>query len=668
MEYRVYRKLREKLRNCAAPTRGNRNPPNPNTLFNKFVRETEDLCRENPPPNPLGYYFYVGRIAFDYIAEFPKDVALLNERYITFLSAVLYCVENDIKLEPKLLKNEKKLDEIAQIPWSSYKNHKEEYLKKPYSIKDEESKEEGGAVGGKGQTVYIIIPMGIPGMGKSTFVNTFKELLKKYDACLDIISSDETRAECMQNLAKQKKNLSQDQLFEKTGKDARDLFNQRLALLIANAHKKRESNVFIFIDKNHPPNALKGTFELIHSNGGHLDKRLVCLTPITQEKYTINEKKWYPFSLEFFLNCYTRVQERKEHPTLPGSGVKSAAVMFMFFDWFERVSLNDESVKRNGFDLSLKIPFVKEERPKAEQFPLSLREKVEAVLMINEKEKERREQAIQVFMDEMTKCNLKFEYPTKSDTLKALEAFMEANLNYPGQKNPPQNQVKENSEEETKVEFVSKDRKQNGQREEFNPKETPLYLGIFEKSDSKFVIKNYIISGLKRLSEEFPGDVILSSLQKEFETDRFNSFKYIKDYHITTFYMGKKKENRKVDMFRNFEEGLEMDMEIRGIAIVPNCIVTGICFPDQSRIKVDNKFPHVTMMEGAWRPVMSNNLLDAVCGDGGFAYSEYKKGEFQKKGSFAMKGNATVDKQKVVAYVVKLEEPLVIPAVTRAFY
>ena len=684
MEYRVYRKLREKLRNYASryevSHRKNQLPPNADTLFNKFVKETEELCRDNPPPNPLGYYFYVGRAAFDYVSKYPNDCKLLQERYITFLNALLYCVENDIVMDPKFLKNEKKLAEIALIPWTSYKNHKEEYLKKSYSIKnggDEESKIDSSR-GGLPQTVYIIVPMGIPGMGKSTLVSAFRDLLKKYDASLDVISSDETRAECMERLAKQNKSLTPDQLFEKTGKDAAELFKQRLSTLIANAHKKRETNVFIFIDKNHPPNALKGTFELINSNGSHLNKRVVCLTPITQEKYTIHEKKWYPFSLEFFLNCFKRVQDRKEHPTLTGSGLKSAAVMFMFFDWYERINLNDESIKKNGFDLSLRIPFVRSDRPRADQFPQKLREKVEAVLKISEKDKERREEAIKEFIAEFEKSDINFEFPKKSEITEALTAFMEANLTYPGQQKPanqisePQGKKEEEEEKkETKIVEKKQGQKKGGVRfEEFNPTQTPLYLGIFEKTDSSAVIRDYIIVGLKRLLEEFSGDVVLGSMLKEFESGKITSFKFIKDYHITTFYMGKKKENRKSDLFKNFEEGLEMNMEIRGIAIVPNCIVAGICFPDQSRIKIDNKYPHITMMEGAWAPVASNFLLEAVCGDGGFAWSAYTKGEFLKKGSFAMKGIADVvkQKQKVMAYVVKLDEPLVIPGVTKAIF
>lgn len=116
MEYRVYRKLREKLRSLIGSSKHTKGgKPNPNSIFNKFVKETNDLCIENPPPNPLGYYFYVGKAAFEYVETYPNDANLIHERYITFLSALLYCVEKDQNLTPQLLKDEKKLQEISTL-------------------------------------------------------------------------------------------------------------------------------------------------------------------------------------------------------------------------------------------------------------------------------------------------------------------------------------------------------------------------------------------------------------------------------------------------------------------------------------------------------------------------------------------------------------------------
>ena len=54
-------------------------------------------------------------------------------------------------------------------------------------------------------------------------------------------------------------------------------------------------------------------------------------------------------------------------------------------------------------------------------------------------------------------------------------------------------------------------------------------------------------------------------------------------------------------------------MEILALVIVPNKIVTGICFPDH---EVSNRCPHVTLMVNGWKPAMSNSLLEESCSRG----------------------------------------------------
>ncbi len=46
LEYRIYRKLREKLRNYL-------NQPKNKNLYNKFVEETRDHCEKATPARPL---------------------------------------------------------------------------------------------------------------------------------------------------------------------------------------------------------------------------------------------------------------------------------------------------------------------------------------------------------------------------------------------------------------------------------------------------------------------------------------------------------------------------------------------------------------------------------------------------------------------------------------
>ena len=65
------------------------------------------------------------------------------------------------------------------------------------------------------------MPVSIPGMGKTFYLNTFYQEIKKnpkFD--FKIISSDDIRKELMNDLRLKKPKLSEDDLFSQTGKDA----------------------------------------------------------------------------------------------------------------------------------------------------------------------------------------------------------------------------------------------------------------------------------------------------------------------------------------------------------------------------------------------------------------------------------------------------------------
>lgn len=106
-------------------------------------------------------------------------------------------------------------------------------------------------------------------------------------------------------------------------------------------------NVFVFIDKNHPPNAIDKTVQLA-SNFCSADFNLKICTILTSEaapnKYRIDGSGSFPFSLNLFLNCIDRVQNRADHPTLIGGGAKSLDTMIMFCNLFRNASLSDDSL------------------------------------------------------------------------------------------------------------------------------------------------------------------------------------------------------------------------------------------------------------------------------------------------------------------------------------
>ena len=85
-------------------------------------------------------------------------------------------------------------------------------------------------------------------------------------------------------------------------------------------------------------------------------------------------------------------------------------------------------------------------------------------------------------------------------------------------------------------------------------------------------------------------------------------FKFPQSLHITSYYAGGKHSSS--PCYTEFREGVSLPIEVKAVAYVPGSILTGVCFPDQSLVKVENQCPHLTMMVGKWKPVMSNTLLE----------------------------------------------------------
>jgi hypothetical protein len=88
LEYRLFRKMREKLRNFYVPDRKSDAPAS--EISKRFVREAKELLAENDLPRPLNYYTELFRTAFDFIDSNRKvNIELLHSEYVTFSEKLL---------------------------------------------------------------------------------------------------------------------------------------------------------------------------------------------------------------------------------------------------------------------------------------------------------------------------------------------------------------------------------------------------------------------------------------------------------------------------------------------------------------------------------------------------------------------------------------------------
>jgi ABC-type spermidine/putrescine transport system permease subunit II len=84
----------------------------------------------------------------------------------------------------------------------------------------------------------------------------------------------------------------------------------------------------------------------------------------------------------------------------------------------------------------------------------------------------------------------------------------------------------------------------------------------------------------------------------------------VDDYHVTVLYIGKDEEKLEKQIYKEFEEGVSISVQILALVIVPGKIITAICFPDHT---TENKIPHVTLMTNNCAPAFSNQVLQSSC-------------------------------------------------------
>lgn len=726
LEYRIYRKLREKLRGFISQKANNYRPWS--EYHTKFLKETKDLCRDLKIPMPLDYYSTVAKKAFEFGENHYDHCALIHEQYITFLSLLMYQMSKDEELTPAQF-TEEMMQKVLAISWADY-----------YKVYLDKYGPEGRVTGDTSsgcRKVYVIIPIGMPGMGKTYFLKTFKRVVEANGCQLSMISSDEVRKECMDRLAKTQRNLSTDQLFDKTATSARNLFNERLKDLITKSDTLQCKAHFIFVDKNHPPNAMRGTMALIEGSSAGLNVEVVGLTPQIENNFFTYEDGGktfqYPFSANFFMTCYDRVQTRKEHETLIGSGTKSAGVLVMFFHMFRGVMLNKESIYKNGFHKHLKVPFTAENNPT--QLPSELTETLIQILRsIQPGDRVNNEQLIAKFDEIYQKARLQFKSPEtklveeavngffKQEILPDLEVLRAAkkesvaktNTNnvtansvaqekreeirqgapkFEEKKQEVQEvkqklekegtnaQVEERKQPSSKDKNISKEKsaeskpqepaqgtveKKNQQNNKKGGKKNklPTYLGIFALDDPIKRVKSFVLAGLDVLYDCFPKDKVLGEICKEIEDGKSPHLQFVRDFHVTSLFIGKDSSKAETEHYKDFKYGVRMDLELVGFVIVPDKIVTAICYPDQSSAKIENKFPHMTLMDGKWSPKYSNDLFTELFDEGGPLSKEYQKKGFHTMEEFSYKVPVHVNNQNSTAYVVKFKPHLVLAAET----
>lgn len=521
-------------------------------------------------------------------------------------------------------------------------------------------------------SLTVFVPIGIPGMGKSHFFAQLEKKFRQQGNCsVATISSDKMRREAMDQLRKDRPHTTIEQAFNSTSKSATQGFMKALETQLRCAGTE-SFNHAIFVDKNHPPNAIEKTINLCRkfaSQGRRL--KIVAMVPKCESKLA-----GFPFSMSFFFQCMQRCRHRSDHETLPNDNPrKLLQVLFMFAKMFENEHFDSDFRTRFGLDSIWEVPYTFEHEaikvfPNVEELSVLLLKNIAMGKLPETHYQLALVDEINIALDLYEEFFLLRPKPsvTGSSLNEACHAFIESDdKNQPNSLTDPRYEEKESArkQEESKASAAqNKDRgwtdsfydddEEEGEEEEAEdesddedvpsssvpkessgavfsndvassfeqkksyPSKTPLYLASFLESALDItqrmsrIIKD-VCFGLNDVQDEN-----VSHLRKGLKgQDLPYPYKWAKSFHVTTLFIGNNERQLNHPIFKNYmktkgEAQKSEKIFLNAVVIVPKKLVCAICFP---RFAVDNTWPHVTLLTGTWKPKHSNDVLKQLFED-----------------------------------------------------
>lgn len=146
----------------------------------------------------------------------------------------------------------------------------------------------------------------------------------------------------MEDYLKRNPAKSHKDAHDKTRKATNDAFYAEITDVVKKIADSEEDASILFIDKNHPPEALDRTVE--HLDSLTLPKSVVLKTIAVLPELS-EELERCPFSVNFILKCYLRVRSRTGHQTFNGDDpFEAATILFSFMKAFK--NFQKSSIKR----------------------------------------------------------------------------------------------------------------------------------------------------------------------------------------------------------------------------------------------------------------------------------------------------------------------------------
>ena len=174
-----------------------------------------------------------------------------------------------------------------------------------------------------------------------------------------------------------------------------------------------------------------------------------------------------------------------------------------------------------------------------------------------------------------------------------------------------------------------------------NKQRNPIYYGINLEIEEERKLLETVQNSIDIINSNFKEDFIstyedISELIKKYDEAKkgnednkkqnniieVNKLKYPKSFHITLAFGGKKGFDKNSKAVIEFNSGLEVDIKILGVVIVPNKMVI---VPVNGDFYSENEFAHFTTFVGDLKPVQSNDILENIFSKGKEMEDDYNK-------------------------------------------
>lgn len=244
--------------------------------------------------------------------------------------------------------------------------------------------------------VNIIIPIGIPGLGKTYFCdNVLRPSIQSQDNVLfKCISNDQVRLDMIDEYMQEHSGAKQEDALI----NSRDQLQNKLEQLIIeyiddfieneDEVDNSEKQLVIYIDKNHTLNTLERFKFFINAIQTHLQDaasiKKTLLVPEFQCHTHSQDGFQYPFPLQMLLTCFLRLSSNPNHSILgmndPGIALR---VVFGFFNSFKNIRFDEEFLRSNDLDECVKVNLTNDD--KDVQLPKNLAQAMIECLKVSQK-------------------------------------------------------------------------------------------------------------------------------------------------------------------------------------------------------------------------------------------------------------------------------------------